>query len=164
MGARAFGPAYNRVMHSRTLALAVLAVFLVACPTTPEVESIEPVSASVTCVENEGAATWDVQLIVDGPATDDGAEFEIRTTDVPNPEPYDLALIGRNGDRNVEYGGTFAGDPMSTLETDVPFDCTVTDPEIILCVVNREDSASSCWACGDDGTLPGQARGWISCD
>jgi len=136
------------------------------CPTDPDVEAVTLLDASVVCTDDgAGTVTWEVDVRVDGPVTDDGAEFEIRSTSVPNPLPYGLALVGRNGDTNVEFAGTFPGDPASGLESDVPFDCTATDLEQILCVVNREDSGSVCWACGDgSGTLPGQARAWASCD
>ena len=121
-------------------------------------------TASVVCTDDAGDITWEVTVAVDGPETDDGAEFEIRSDAVPNPVPYALSLIGRNGDVNVEFGATFVGNVTDPLETEVPFDCTAQDLESIFCVESREDDSRTCWACGDGtGTLPGQVQGWIDC-
>lgn len=145
--------------------LMTCALAVAGCPAAPDADPITVSAASVTCSDTAGPIAWRADLRVDGPATDDGAELEIRSATVPNPEPYDLALLGRNGDASVEYLGEFAGNTTDPGDSEVPFDCAAVDLEIILCVVNREDGADSCWACGDgSGTLPGRARAWTVCD
>lgn len=152
------------MLPNRSATLLLVVGSIVGCPSSPEVDPIEARSASVACTDDAGSIAWDVSVVVDGPATDDGAELEIRTGDVPNPEPYPLALVGRNGDRSVEFGETFVGNTADPLEGEVPFGCDVQDLEAIFCVVSRQDDVRTCWACGDGtGTLPGQARGWIDC-